>query len=122
MTIGDYQKLLDFSSASIVTNNLEVSKNFMITSILTVNPVEAGTVVIPDYSTVIYITNTAPYINLSLQLPSNPHIGKILFFVSQVDISNIFFTNGTFGVTMSSYLQNSQPIRIIFTGLVWILI
>ena len=121
MTISDYQRYLDFAASSVITNDLEVNKNLLLTSILTVNPTEGGTIVIPDYSTVIYVTNTASYITLTFQLPSNPSIGKVLSIVSQVDITNVFYTNATFGVTIPIYLTNSTPVRLIYTGSVWIL-
>lgn len=121
MTVKDYQRFLDFSASSVSTNDLEVKANLLLTSILTVNPTEGGTIVIPNHSTVIYVNNIASFVTLTFRLPSNPSKGKVLSIVSQVDISNVFYTNGDFGVTIPPFLANSTPLRLIFTGTVWIM-
>lgn len=120
MGINNQQHFLDYQFGTVITNTLTINDSLIINSIMTANPVEGGTVIIPNYATVVYISNTAPYISVTFHLPSNPKIGKVLSIVTNVDISNVFFTNGNFGTTVPVYILNSQPYRIIFAGTFWI--
>jgi hypothetical protein len=116
MGIGDYKRYLDFQFGSISADVCNVTEQFVISSIFTVTPVTGGTIVIPDYSTVIFITNTVPYLSITIKFPSEPIVGKIISIVSNVDISNIFYTNVSFGMVVPSSLASSTPIKFIYTG------
>ena len=62
------------------------------------NPVDGGTMKFPEKVSVIIIQNISPYTQLTIIMPVIPEYGKVISLVSTVDVANLTFINGLFGL------------------------
>ena len=120
---SDATRFNNFNFGTIITRQIDVQENLLVSAIVTVTPTEGGIVYIPPDTTIVYLTSIDPYIQLTFLLPLKPKYGQVIIFTSNADVSSIIFDgNGeTFGVLMPTNVIASTPIRIVFAN-TWLLI
>lgn len=113
---GEQTRFADYSFGNLQTQNLEVSGDMMMSGIAMGNPVDGGTVKIPDKISTVIIQSIYPYTQLTITMPNLPVFGKTIRIVSTVDVTNLTLSNGTFGTVKPTSLKASVPVRFIFAG------
>jgi hypothetical protein len=113
---GDATRFVDYSFGNVLTQGLTVSGELMLTGIAMGNPVEGGTVKIPNKVSVVIIQNLYPYTQLTFTMPVQPEYGRVISIVSTVDIANLSFINGSFTTKKPTSMSASVPLRFIFAG------
>lgn len=112
----DQRRFVDYSFGNVQTQNLEITGTLILNNIVTGNPVDGGTVVIPPKAGVVILQNTVDYTQLTIRMPLLPEYGQTLTLVSTVDIPNLTL-DGSFGTTKPTTMLKDIPLRLIFAGL-----
>lgn len=113
---GEATRFTDYSFGKVQTQELTVTGVVNFSGIAMGNPVDGGTVTIPPNVSIVILQNLYPYTQLIITMPLQPEYGQMITIVSTVNISNLTFTNATFGTTTPIAMVASVPIRLLFAG------
>lgn len=115
--LGDsHSRFVDYAFGNVITQNLEITQNLIISGITTGTPLDGATVTIPPNISVVIIQNTLPYTQLTFVMPLKPQYGQILTIVCNVAILNFSLVGSTFGTVVPTNLAAGRPYRIIYAG------
>jgi hypothetical protein len=120
---GNTSRFTIHNFGTVITQQVDVQENLLLSGIVTVTPTEGGIVYLVHDATITLISNIDPYIQLTFLLPENPKFGQVIILTTNADISSIVFDgNGeTFSTPMPTSMVSGFPIRMAF-GDSWILI
>jgi hypothetical protein len=120
---ADNSRFTSHNFGTVITRQVDVQENLLLSGIVTVTPTEGGIVYLVNDATITLISNIDPYIQLRFLLPENPKFGQVVILTTNANISSIVFDgNGeTFSTPMPTSMVSGFPIRMVY-GDSWILI
>jgi hypothetical protein len=120
---ADNSRFTSHNFGTVITRQVDVQENLLLSGIVTVTPTEGGIVYLVNDATITLISNIDPYIQLRFLLPENPKFGQVVILTTNANISSIVFDgNGeTFSTPRPTSMVSGFPIRMVY-GDSWILI
>jgi hypothetical protein len=114
---SDQTRFVDYSFGKVTTDSLVVAGDLYLSGIAIGNPTDGGTLTIPANISFVIIQSLYPYTSLTITLPVQPVLGKILTIVSTVSVQAVTFTSDSqFSTAVPTSIAPAQSLKLIFAG------